>query len=36
MKPREKPASPPEGPARAKHGPDENKWSWDLHEVLKE
>jgi dynein heavy chain len=36
MKPREKPSSPPEGPERAKHIPDENKWIWDLYEALKD
>jgi len=34
MKPREKPVTP-EGPEKAKHVPDENKWIWDLYEVLK-
>jgi dynein heavy chain len=35
MKPREKPVTP-EGAERAKHVPDENKWIWDLYELLKE
>jgi len=35
MKPREKPTTAPEGAARAKHVPDENKWIWDLYEMLK-